>query len=131
MDKSSCATSQRGGMTRRGFLRVGSLSPLRIGLAQYLQASRGLANRGPEIKGKAQACILLWLEGGPSQMDTWDPKSNSNLKSIATKVPGIQISEVLPRVAQQMNKLAVIRSVHTEETNHPQGTYQALTGHRP
>jgi hypothetical protein len=118
-------------MTRRGFLRVGSLSPLGIGLAQYLHASRALAESGTPIRGKAQACILLWLEGGPSQMDTWDPKSNSNFKPIATKVPGIQISEILPRVAQQMNKLAVIRSVHTEETNHPQGTYQALTGHRP
>ena len=82
-------------------------------------------------EGKAQACILLWLEGGPSQMDTWDPKANSNLKPIATRVPGIQISELFPRVARQMDKLSVIRSVHTEENNHPQGTYQALTGHRP
>ena len=122
---------EQSGITRRGFLRVGSLSPLGIGLAPFLQASRGLAGSGTAITGKAQACILLWLEGGPAQMDTWDPKSNSNLKPIATKVPGIQISELLPRIAQHMNKLAVIRSVHTEETNHPQGTYQALTAHRP
>ncbi len=127
MDRSSCAS----GVTRRGFLRVGSLAPLGIGLTQLLQASRGLAESGTALKGKAQACILLWLEGGPAQMDTWDPKSNSGLKPIATKVPGIQISELLPRVAQQMNKLAVIRSIHTEETNHPQGTFQALTAHRP
>src|SRR5439155_18557364 len=63
--------------------------------------------------------------------DTWDPKPSSNLKSIATAVGGIRVSEVLPQVARHMNKLAVIRSVHTEETNHPQGTYQALTAHRP
>jgi hypothetical protein len=74
---------------------------------------------------------LIWLEGGPAQMDTWDPKPNSNLRPIATKVPGIQISELLPRVARHMDKLSLIRSMHTEETNHPQGTYQALTAHRP
>jgi hypothetical protein len=104
---------------------------LGIGLAQFLQASRALAASGTPLRSKAQACIVLWLEGGPSQMDTWDPKGNSGLKPIATKVPGIQISELFPRIARQMDKLSVIRSVHTEENNHPQGTYQALTGHRP
>jgi hypothetical protein len=121
----------RSSLTRRGFLRVGSLCPLGIGLAQFLQASRALAWSGAKLRGKAEACILLWLEGGPSQMDTWDPKANSGLKPIATRVPGIQISELFPRVARQMDKLSVIRSVHTEENNHPQGTYNTLTGHRP
>jgi hypothetical protein len=118
-------------MHRRDFLRVGSLSPLGIGLTQFLQASRGFADGGARTRAKAEACILLWLEGGPSQMDTWDPKPNSGFKPIATRVPGIRISEILPRIAQQMNKLSLVRSVHTEETNHPQGTYQALTAHRP
>src|SRR5262245_2413466 len=131
MDRSNCTSGERGGMSRRGFLRVGSLAPLGIGLAPFLHASQALAAKGTPLKGKAQACILLWLEGGPSQMDTWDPKGNSSLKRIATKVPGIQISELFPRIAQQMNKLSVIRSVHTEENNHPQGTYNTLTGHRP
>ncbi|HKB36616.1 MAG TPA: DUF1501 domain-containing protein [Gemmataceae bacterium] len=131
MDKTSCTSGDRGNISRRGFLRVGSLAPLGIGLSQYLRASRALAAKGTPLKGKAQACILLWLEGGPSQMDTWDPKGNSTLKRIATRVPGIQISELFPRIARQMNKLSVIRSVHTEENNHPQGTYNTLTGHRP
>src|SRR5262249_25375604 len=122
---------QSSGISRRGFLRVGSLYPLGIGLAPFLQFSRALGRPDAPPKGKAQACILLWLEGGPSQMDTWDPKGNSALKRIATKVPGIQISELFPRVARQMDKLSVIRSVHTEENNHPQGTYNTLTGHRP
>jgi hypothetical protein len=100
-------------------------------MAQFLQASRGAAGARTALKGKAQACILIWLEGGPSQMDTWDPKPNSGFKPIGTKVTGIRISEVLPRAARHMDKLAVIRSVHTEETNHPQGTYEALTAHRP
>jgi hypothetical protein len=119
-------------ITRRGFLRAGSLCPLGVGLIQFLQASRAVAaGSGASLGGKAEACILLWLEGGPSQMDTWDPKGNSGLKPIATNVPGIQISELFPRIAQQMDKLSVIRSVHTEENNHPQGTYNTLTGHRP
>jgi hypothetical protein len=117
--------------SRRDFLRVGSLGPLGIGLTQFLHATRSLAQAGQTPRGTAQACILLWLEGGPSQMDTWDPKPNSNLRPIATRVPGIHISELLPRVARHMDKLALVRSMQTEETNHPQGTYQALTGHRP
>jgi hypothetical protein len=119
------------GLSRRDFLRVGSLAPLGIGLAPFLRASRALAASGTPPRGKAQACILLWLEGGPAQMDTWDPKGNSTLKPIATNVPAIRISELFPRVARHLDKLSVIRSVHTEENNHPQGTYNTLTGHRP
>jgi hypothetical protein len=131
MDKSNNASSARGTISRRGFLRVGSLAPLGIGLTPFLHATQALAAKGTPPQGKAQACILLWLEGGPSQMDTWDPKGNSTLKRIDTKVPGIQISELFPRIARQMNKLSIIRSVHTEENNHPQGTYNTLTAHRP
>jgi len=116
---------------RRDFLRVGSLCPLGIGLAQFLQGSRAVADGGHSVEGKAQACILLWLEGGPAQMDTWDPKPSSGFQPVSTRVPGIHISEILPRVAQHMDKLSIVRSMRTEETNHPQGTYQALTAHRP
>jgi hypothetical protein len=122
---------QSSGISRRGFLRVGSLYPLGIGLAPLLQFSRALGRPDTPPRGKAHACILLWLEGGPSQMDTWDPKGNSTLKPIATKAPGLQISELFPRLARQMDKLSVVRSVHTEENNHPQGTYNTLTAHRP
>ncbi|MBM3776446.1 MAG: DUF1501 domain-containing protein, partial [Acidobacteria bacterium] len=114
-------------LARRDFLRVGSLSLLGIHLRQYLMA----AVEGAARKGKAQACVMLWLEGGPSQVDTWDPKSNSAFKPISTNVPGIQISELLPKVARHMDKLAIIRSMHTEENNHPQATHYAVTGHRP
>jgi len=78
---------------------------------------------------KAQACILLWLEGGPSHVDTWDPKPNSSFRPISTNVPGIQISELLSRVARHMDKLSIIRSMHTEEQNHYAGTYYVMTGH--
>ncbi len=74
---------------------------------------------------------MIWLSGGPSQVDTWDPKPNSNFKPISTNVAGIQISELFPRVARHMDKLSIIRSMHTEENNHPEGTYYGMTGHRP
>lgn len=118
----------RGPVSRRDFLRVGALSLLGIGLEQYLRAAEVAAAAG---RRKAQACILLWLEGGPSQMDTWDVKGNSGFKPIPTKAPGVHICELFPRVARHMDKLSVIRSMHTEENNHPQGSYYALTGHRP
>src|SRR5262245_55946337 len=132
MSKSIGKSRERGGMSRRSFLSVGSLSPLGIGLAQLLAgAADGAAPPGraaPRQGGQAQACLLLWLEGGPSQVDTWDPKPNSNFKPASTKVSGVQISELFPRTARQMDKLSVIRSVRTEENNHPQGTYNTLTG---
>jgi len=132
LEKPRYARCNESDVTRREVLRVGSLSLLGISLGQYLQVSKALADNG--LAGgpvKAQACILLWLEGGPSHMDTWDPKPNSAFKPISTNVDGIQISELFPRVARHMDKLAVIRSVRTEEDNHPQGTCYTLTGHRP
>jgi uncharacterized protein (DUF1501 family) len=116
--------------SRRDFLRAGSLSLLGISLQQYLRAAatEALLSSKP---GKAQACILLWLEGGPSHIDTWDPKPSSGFKPISTNVAGIQISEILPKVAKHMDKLAIVRSLHTEENNHPQATHYALTGHSP
>ncbi len=119
------------GLGRRDFLRVGSLTYLGIGLRDLLGLESLMAAQGVSPSGKAQSCIMLWLEGGPSQVDTWDPKSNSSFKPISTNVPGIQISELLPRVSKHMEKLSIVRSMHTEETNHAGATIYALTGHRP
>jgi hypothetical protein len=114
---------------RRAFLRSGCLAAFGLTLRQW----RGLASwAAAEDRGAAaaQSVILLWLDGGPSQVDTWDPKPNSSFKPISTNVPGIQISELLPRVSQRMDKLSIIRSMRSEENNHGTGTYYALTGHR-
>jgi len=101
-------------------------------LNQFLQAKSVLDTRGAsDKKPKAEACILLWLDGGPSQVDTWDPKASSPFRAISTNVSGIQISELLPRVAKHMDKLSIIRSMHTEENNHPQAVHYSITGHRP
>ncbi len=110
--------------SRRDFLSAGSLGFLGLTLSDYLRAAQTAAS-----KPKANAVILFWLEGGPSHIDTWDPKSNSNFKPISTNVAGIQISELLPRMARRMDKFALVRSMHTRGTDHPQATHYAVTGH--
>jgi Protein of unknown function (DUF1501) len=123
MQTTGCLKLSTRQASRRAFLQVGSLGFLGINLPQYLRAAK------TEPQGKAQACILLWLEGGPSQLDTWDPKPSSAFKPISTNVAGIQVSELLPQVAKRMDKISIVRSMHTKGTDHPQGTHYAITGH--
>ncbi|MCH2373359.1 MAG: DUF1501 domain-containing protein, partial [Planctomycetes bacterium] len=76
---------------RRSFLRVGSLGLLGVGLEGYLHARRlaAAAGKDPEESATASSCVMIWLHGGPSQMDTWDPKPISAFQAIPTSVPGI------------------------------------------
>jgi hypothetical protein len=80
-------------------------------------------------------CILLWMAGGPSQTDTFDMKpgheNGGEFKEISTNVPGVRFSEHLPRLAQQADKLAIIRSLNTKEGDHERGAYLMRTGQRP
>jgi len=112
--------------TRRDFLNVGSLGFLGLTLGDFLATAASAATApGREVN----SVILFWLEGGPSHIDTWDPKSNSNFKPISTNVAGIQVSELLPKMAKRMAKFALVRSMHTRGTDHPQATHYAITGH--
>ncbi len=79
---------------------------------------------------KHKSCILLWMQGGPAQSHTWDVKTGSDFKPISTTVPGIRISEHLPRLAQQMGNLALLRGMKTGDANHPSATYLMHTGFR-
>ncbi len=112
-------------MRRRDFVSAGSLGFLGLTLSDILAA----APAEGKPKGKANSVILFWLEGGPSHIDTWDPKRNSNFKPISTNVPGIQVTELLPKMAKKMDKFALVRSMHTRGTDHPQATHYAITGH--
>src|SRR5258706_976992 len=112
--------------TRRPFVTAGSLGFLGLSLREALSAAAA-ADTPPN--GKAKAVILFWLEGGPSHIDTWDPKPNSNFKPISTNVAGIQVSELLPTIAKKMDKLALVRAMHTPGNDHPQATHYAITGH--
>lgn len=111
--------------SRRAFLNAGSLGFLGLTLGDYLRA----ASVEPSKGAKANSVILFWLEGGPSHIDTWDPKPNSNFKPISTNVAGIQVSELLPQIAKRMDKIALVRSMHTRGIDHPQATHYAITGH--
>ena len=131
--KTGCPTRTERLLGRRQFIGTGALSLLGISLSQYLMARESLTRAGVDVDGEAsaRACILVWLQGGPSHIDMWDPKPQSSFKAISTNVAGIQVSNLLPRMSRQMDKLSIIRSMHTEENNHGQATYYAFTGHRP
>jgi len=123
----TCPSCPGGHVGRREFLRIGSLSFMGLGLGQYLQVSNALA---AAAQAKARSVILVFQEGGLSQVDSWDPKPNSSFKSIPTNVPGVHFGELFPKLAQQMNKVAVIRSMHTVHNNHTEATHYAMTGHK-
>ena len=94
MKASQCYHCRQAETTRRDFLRMGALTFLGLNLADYLRfgCTQVLAT---EVRGngaRAQACILLWLEGGVSHLDTRDVKGNSGFKTISSNVPGIQIA---------------------------------------
>lgn len=118
--------------TRRDFLRLSLASAWGISVSGWLPQ---LARAAVAAEGKHKACILLWMAGGPSQMDTFDLKpehpNGGPTKAIETAVPGIHISENLPKVAQRMKDIAIIRSLTTPEGDHDRATRLMLTGHRP
>ncbi|SFI06057.1 DUF1501 domain-containing protein [Planctomicrobium piriforme] len=84
---------------------------------------------------KPRTCILLWMPGGPSQLDTFDPKpgheNGGEFAAIDTSVSGIQICEHLPQLARHMDQIALIRSMKTKEGDHSRATYHLRTGYRP
>lgn len=88
-----------------------------------------------EVQRQKKHCILLWMNGGASQFETFDMKvgrpTGGVFRSINTNVPGTQICELMPHMAQQMDQIAVIRSMRTSEVDHPGGIYLMHTGYRP
>lgn len=126
------------GISRRELLRVGGLSMLGLSLPQLLQlqAHASLNRERAATFGKAKNVIYLWLQGGPPQHETFDPKPDApaeirgEFKPIATNVPGIQFSELLPRTAAIADKLAVVRSLTTHSDIHDSSGYWILTGYK-
>ncbi|HZP83971.1 MAG TPA: DUF1501 domain-containing protein [Chthonomonadaceae bacterium] len=121
------------GMTRRDFLHAGALSML--GLTLTLPEFLAMKAEGAVRKDKDVNCIMLFLLGAPSQLDTWDMKPNAPaeirgpFKPIKTNVPGIQISEIFPRMAKRADRFSIIRSVyHTAAAVHDTGHQMMQTG---
>ena len=87
-----------------------------------------------ELARGSGRCLLIWLPGGASQLETWDPKPGTDtggpFRSIETSVPGVRISELLPLTARQMHRMALVRGVNTKEDDHGKGQYLMQTGRR-
>jgi hypothetical protein len=117
-------------LCRRAFLQVGASSVLGLSLADALRA-REAGGRNP---GSAKAVILLWLWGGPSQLDTFDPKPNAPLEyrgpfaTIPTRIPGVRFTELFPKLAGVSDKLALIRTLVTPSNDHGIAGTVGLTG---
>jgi hypothetical protein len=125
-------------LTRRELLRAGGVSVFGLGLPDLLAAKAAGKGGGPRSFGKAKACIVLFMWGGPSQLDTWDPKPDApaevrgEFRSIATSVPGIRVSEHFPRLAPHADKYAIIRSMSHDDPAHLSSVHHVLTGrHAP
>src|SRR3954453_13630484 len=121
-----------GAVSRRGFLRrlaAGGAAVAGLRWSDYLGAHAG------ELKKQGRACILLWMAGGPSQFETFDPKPGAETqgptKAIATSVPGLRIAEHWPRTANVMKEVALIRSMTSSEGYHGRATYLLHTSYTP
>jgi hypothetical protein len=114
-------------LSRRRFL--GSVAGLGaaagLGTLTHPALSAQLASRQRQV-------LVIWLAGGASQLETWDPKPGTDtggpFRAIATSVPGTYISELMPRTARQMHRLALVRSLNTKENDHGKGHYLMHTG---
>lgn len=118
---------------RREFLRAGALAVAGLSLPTLLAARA----RGAAPPGKAKSCILLFLEGGPAHQDLWDLKPEApaeyrgEFRPIGTSLPGVAVCEHLPRLARQMHRVALVRSLHHTVVDHNAGAYYTLTGRTP
>src|SRR5687767_11851665 len=129
-------------MTRRDLLRIGGSSILGLSLGQMLRLNAatkpaGSTGGGPGW-GKAKSVIMVYLQGGPSHLDLWDPKENvpekirSAFKPIPTKIPGINFTEIIPQLAKVNDKFTMIRSMSYTPNglfNHTAAIYQIMTGY--
>ncbi len=115
---------------RRGFLTVAG-----AGLSWLTPVGRLLADQAERSRQPAQSVILLWLGGGPSQLETFDPHPDTRIaagtQAIETSVRGIQLAQGFEQLADQMGSIALVRSMVSKEGDHERGTYLMKTGYRP
>lgn len=122
----------QGVLSRRGFLRGVGTAAAGVTALSFTDL---LAVQADELRKRQMACILLWMSGGPSQMETFDPKpdhaNGGGTKTIETAVSGIRIAEGWNKVAAAMGDIALVRSMTNKEGNHQRATYQLHTGYAP
>ncbi|MFL2870826.1 MAG: DUF1501 domain-containing protein [Pirellulaceae bacterium] len=127
-------TFKRNAMSRRDFVRIGGLTAFGVGPSALMAAQ---ANSKQFAAGRAKSCILVWLAGGPSHIETFDPKPDAPeevrgpLSSIATTLPGVPLCETLPATAAIMDRISIVRSVTSPLGEHNFGTHYMMTGYKP
>lgn len=124
-------------LSRRDFARLSSLGVLGSSVSGWFGELARQAAAAPAAPRKPKSCILLWMDGGPSHIDTFDPKPEAGAdirgttETIATSVPGIHICEKLPRCARLMEHAAIIRGMSTDEADHARARIYMHTGYKP
>jgi hypothetical protein len=122
---------------RRQFCRITSLSSLAWMAANHFGFADQVAEPVRPPTGRAKALIMLWMGGGPSQLETFDPQPDAPIeirgetKAIETSVKGVHFGEGLPNLAEQMHNLTLIRSMISKEGDHERGAYYMKTGYQP
>ena len=135
-DGSNGALPHTAQLLRRDVLHMGGLSLFGLGAASFASLRQASAEISPK-KRHASKCILVWLDGGPSHLETFDLKPHAPaevrgpLEPIQTSVAGVQISECLPQLAKRLRQLAIIRSMTSPLGEHNFGTHYLMTGYKP
>ncbi len=133
-ENTGCAGFRQMAVTRRNWIQVGALGTLGLALPQALRADQSGKRAGG---GKAKSVIFLHQFGGASHHDTFDMKPNApskirgEFRPIASKLAGLDVCELLPRLARQADKFCLVRSVNHTTGAHNSAAYYSLTGHKP
>src|SRR3954454_9867255 len=132
----SIKANRDGAFGRRDFLKTISLGALAGTFAGGMLNWTDLVTaQASELRKRGMACILLWIQGGPSQFETFSPKpghaNGGETKAISTSAKGVEISENLPHIAKVMDKVALIRSMNSKEGAHPRASFLMHTGYLP
>src|SRR4051794_1354259 len=121
-------------LNRRGFLKAGLLGSTGLSLSSLLR-HEARASGGATSSKRNPSVIILWMRGGPSHIDMWDPKPNAPVEYrgefgvIDSSVPGVILSDMLPRTARIMHKWSIVRSLHHHDAGHSSGDQICFTGY--
>jgi hypothetical protein len=124
----------RGGFSRRGFLQAGLLGTAGLSLSELLRAE---ASGAVADAKQGNSVIILWMRGGPSHIDMWDPKPQASAEirgefgTSSTRVPGIQLTDMLPMCGDVMDRWSIIRSLYHDNPGHSAGDQICFTGYPP
>ena len=122
------------GIARRDFLQLGVGGVLGLGMGDLISLRADAAKAAGKVNPENINCILVWLDGGPTHFETFDPKPNApsdvrgEFKSISTNITGVHFCETVPRLARSLDKMAIVRSICHKDPNHGGGNHYMMTG---